>query len=212
MPKIYQWLQTEIGKECSCSTQCSTQLPSKLSESDYKLKSSKKIKKINWKALSFIKVTAHKETQVSFGSIQKSSVCFGCPQLGTLQHTTNFRNSLAPFKGNFILDQWCVYGMHVFFLIFKEHILKISVVEFGALAAEFHALRFHQNRSNMITTGLSTSRSFRTFGLSVSPFALLNVSITSLVILYTWSFSYPRSCLVEHVSNLSLLNPELVVE
>lgn len=40
VPKIYQWLQTEIGKECSCSTQCSAQLPSKLSESDYKLKSS----------------------------------------------------------------------------------------------------------------------------------------------------------------------------
>lgn len=40
VPKIYQWLQTEIGKECSCSTQCSTQLASKLSESDYKLKSS----------------------------------------------------------------------------------------------------------------------------------------------------------------------------
>lgn len=75
---------------------------------------------INWKALSFIKGTAHKETQVSFGSIQKSSVCFGCPQLGTLQHTMSFRNSLAPFKGNFILDQWSVYGMHVFFLFLRN--------------------------------------------------------------------------------------------
>ena len=90
--------------------------------------------------------------------------------------------------------------------------MKISVVEFRALTAELHALRLHENGSNMITTGLSTSRIFRTFGLSVSPFVLLNVSITSLVILYTWSFSYPRYCLVEHVSNLSLLNPELVVE
>lgn len=45
---------------------------------------------INWRALSFIKVTAHKETQVSFGSIQKSSVCFVCPQLGTLKTHNEF--------------------------------------------------------------------------------------------------------------------------
>lgn len=166
---------------------------------------------INWKALSFIKVTAHKETQVSFGSIQKSSVCFGCPQLGTLQHTASFRNSLAPFEGNFILDQWSVYGMHGF-LFFRNTYWKYLL---------WNSEHWQQNsmHSDYIRTEAIWSPQaflplgfFRTFGLSVSPFALLNVSITSLVILYTRSFSYPRYCLVEHVSNLSLLNPELVVE
>lgn len=124
-----------------------------------------------------MKVTAHKETQDSFGSIQKSSVCFVCPQLGTLQHTTSFRNSLAQFKGNFILDRRSVYGIHVFF---KEHMLK-----FRTLMTRYHALRLRQSRNNTVMRVFSTSGIFRTLGLSVSPsFALLKFSITSLVILY----------------------------
>lgn len=49
--------------------------------------------------------------QDSFGSIQKSSVCFVCPQLGSLQHTTNLRNSTVQFKGNATLNWWPVYGI-----------------------------------------------------------------------------------------------------
>lgn len=43
------------------------------------------------KPIALLKITAHKEMQVSFCNIQKSSVCFVCPQLDTVQHTTNLR-------------------------------------------------------------------------------------------------------------------------
>lgn len=65
--------------------------------------------------------------QDSFGSIQKSSVCFVCPQLGSLQHTTNLRNSLVQFKGDLILNWWPKYGTQHSFWI---QILKISVLRF----------------------------------------------------------------------------------
>lgn len=61
--------------------------------------------------------------QDSFGSIQKSSVCFVCPQLGSVQHTTNLRNNLVEFKGDLIFIWWPVYGTQYHF---KVSILKIS--------------------------------------------------------------------------------------
>lgn len=65
--------------------------------------------------------------QDPFGSIQKSSVCFVCPQLGSLQHATNFRNSLVQFKGDLILNRRPAYGSQC---SIKVEILKISVIRF----------------------------------------------------------------------------------
>lgn len=65
--------------------------------------------------------------QDPFGSIQKSSVCFVCPQLGSLQHATNLRNSLVQFKGDLILNRWPAYGSQC---SVKVEILKISVIRF----------------------------------------------------------------------------------
>lgn len=73
--------------------------------------------------------------QDSFGSIQKSSVCFVCPQLGSLQHTTNLRNSLVQFKGNLILNWWPVYGIRC---SVKVEILNISVIRFETGWGKMH--------------------------------------------------------------------------
>lgn len=105
-----------IGKEPDCSLQ-SVEVVSKLSESDY----------MSRKARCLIKITTHKEMQDSFQSLQKSSVCFVCPQLGSLQHTTNLRNSLVQFKGDLILNWWPKNGTQH---SFKIRILKISIIRF----------------------------------------------------------------------------------
>lgn len=123
------------------------------------------------------------------------------------KHTTSFRNSLAPFKGNFILDQWSVYGMHVFFLrnTYWKYLL-------------WNLEHWRQNSMHpdyMRTEAIWSPQLFQPLGFLVHlgcqslPLLLSWMSVTSLVVLYTWSFSYPRYCLVEHMSNLSLFKSRI---